>query len=441
MSDYDEFQVAEWLRDGIAAARAGRRDEARVLLTRVVEANEESEQAWLWLSGVVDTDEDRLICIENVLTLNPDNVQARAGLRYLQQQGVGVGVELQTEGGHSDPADAMTAAWGGTESQPQVGGARVLESSRYPVSRSPTGQEPDLFMTPEGCVYCGLVVGDDDSRCPHCGGRLATKQFKREERSPVGYLLHAYWTLLACINVADYFLIGYVWKGFDQISPFVRDYLPFVVGRVVTREASIGSLLEPDVWIQVVRFTVLGLAVLGALDALGLFFRRPLAHTLGVALIALHLIIGLSLLVLGFLGYAMVAFRALLTVMLTVFMFNTIEDFSKEERRERLEPDRRLVNDADFYTRGRVYEKLGMWAKALLHYQRAVAKKPERDTYYAAMARVYARLGRYEQALMHVDRALQVSRTPEDWKRLREIIVETQRRAMAEPDTRNRQSA
>ena len=51
---------------------------------RVVEANESSEQGWIWLSGVVDTDEDRVICLENALTLNPDNVQARAGLEWLQ---------------------------------------------------------------------------------------------------------------------------------------------------------------------------------------------------------------------------------------------------------------------------------------------------------------------------------------------------------------------
>jgi hypothetical protein len=267
---------------------------------------------------------------------------------------------------------------------------------------------------------------------------LTTKQFKREERSPVGYLLHAYWTLLACINVADYFLMGYVWNSLDQVSPLIRDYLPFVVGPVVTRDATLGTLLEPDVWIQIVRLTLLGLTVLGALDALGLFLRRPLAHTLGVALAALHLIIGLSLFVLGFLGYLMVAFRGLLTVMLTIFMFNTVEDFSKEERRQRLEPDRHLVNDADYYARGRAYEKLGMWAKALLHYQRAVVRKPERDTYYAATARAYAGLGRFDQALMQVDKALQVSRTPEDWERLRAFIVEAQRRAAAVPDAGDR---
>ena len=90
MSEYDEIQVSEWLRDGIAAAKAGRRAAARELLTRVVEAHEHSAQAWLWLSGVVETDEDRLVCLDNVLTLDPNNPQARAGLKWLQDREMGV---------------------------------------------------------------------------------------------------------------------------------------------------------------------------------------------------------------------------------------------------------------------------------------------------------------------------------------------------------------
>jgi tetratricopeptide (TPR) repeat protein len=286
-------------------------------------------------------------------------------------------------------------------------------------------------MTPDGCVYCGLVVDASATRCPHCGGRLAVKQFKKEERSPVGYLLHAYWVLLAGINLVDFFLIGYVWENIDTIPAVIRDALPFLVGPVVTGDATVRTFVEPELLVQLVRFTLLGLAVLGGLEAVGLFLRRPLAHLLGLALIALHLVIGLALFALGFLGYVMVAFRGLLTVLLTVFMFNTIEDFAQEERRERLEPDRHLLNDADYCTRGRAYGRRGMWAKALLHWQRAAAMRPGRDTYYAAMARAYAHLGRYEQALAQMDEALRASHKPEEWHPLREIIVEAQRRSAA----------
>jgi tetratricopeptide (TPR) repeat protein len=410
---------------------------------RVIEVDERNEQAWLWLSGVVDTDEDRLICLENVLMLNPENVRARAGLRWLQQRGVGVerAVEEDPDGLASateDPLRPGEAAWDGEQLSgraPHIHSGWVRESLEAPARESLASPEPDLFMTPDGCVYCGLEVDATDTRCPHCGGRLAIKQFRREERSTVGYLLHAYWILLAGINLADFFLIGYVWANIETIPSVIKDALPFFVGPVVTGDATVKAFIEPELLVQVVRFTLLGLAVLGGLDAVGLFLRRPLAHLLGLALIALHLVVGLALFALGFLGYVMVAFRGLLTVMLTVFMFNTIEDFAKVERREWLEPDRHLLNDADYYTRGRAYEKRGMWAKALLHWQRAAAMRPGRDTYYAAMARAYAHLSRYEEALAQMDEALQASRKPEEWQPLREIIIEAQHRAAAYAET------
>jgi tetratricopeptide (TPR) repeat protein len=83
---HDADRIDELLKRGIAAAKAGRREEARQILLHVVELDERDEQAWLWLSGVVDAREDRRVCLENVLTINPDNPHARQGLRRLDQQ-------------------------------------------------------------------------------------------------------------------------------------------------------------------------------------------------------------------------------------------------------------------------------------------------------------------------------------------------------------------
>ena len=65
------------LDDAINAIRAGNREEGRQILEEVLETDESNEDVWLWLSSVVETDEDREICLENVLALNPDNVVAR----------------------------------------------------------------------------------------------------------------------------------------------------------------------------------------------------------------------------------------------------------------------------------------------------------------------------------------------------------------------------
>jgi hypothetical protein len=79
----DTAHIAKLLQHGIAAAKIGRKETVRRMLMRVVELDERNEQAWLWLSGIVDSPEDRRICMENVLAINPHNAAAQAGLRWL----------------------------------------------------------------------------------------------------------------------------------------------------------------------------------------------------------------------------------------------------------------------------------------------------------------------------------------------------------------------
>ena len=73
------------LKQGIAALNAGRKAEARNLLTQVVQQDDRNEMAWLWLSGAMDTDEDRRICLENVLAINPNNGVAQRGIETLRK--------------------------------------------------------------------------------------------------------------------------------------------------------------------------------------------------------------------------------------------------------------------------------------------------------------------------------------------------------------------
>jgi tetratricopeptide (TPR) repeat protein len=72
------------LQRGIAAARSGRSAEALNILEQVVKMEPENEMAWLWLSGLMRSNEQKRACLENVLRANPENVYARAGLMRLQ---------------------------------------------------------------------------------------------------------------------------------------------------------------------------------------------------------------------------------------------------------------------------------------------------------------------------------------------------------------------
>ena len=79
------------LKQGITALNAGQKAEARQLLMQVVQQDERNEMGWLWLSGTVDTDEDRRICLENVLAINPNSGIAQRGLEALRKSSPGLG--------------------------------------------------------------------------------------------------------------------------------------------------------------------------------------------------------------------------------------------------------------------------------------------------------------------------------------------------------------
>jgi hypothetical protein len=74
------------VQQGIAAIKAGNKAQARDLLTKAVDLDEQNEQAWLWLSACVETVEEQQICLENVMSLNPNNEKAKKGLAAIAKQ-------------------------------------------------------------------------------------------------------------------------------------------------------------------------------------------------------------------------------------------------------------------------------------------------------------------------------------------------------------------
>jgi hypothetical protein len=71
---------------GKEAARQGDKARAHLFFRRAIEVDPYHELVWLWLASVVLTDEDRRVCFENVLELNPDNPTARRQLQKLEQK-------------------------------------------------------------------------------------------------------------------------------------------------------------------------------------------------------------------------------------------------------------------------------------------------------------------------------------------------------------------
>lgn len=77
-------EIQKLLDAGIASLRIGNKEQARRNLMQVINADERSEFGWFYLSEAVESDEDRQICLENVLTINPANERAETELKALK---------------------------------------------------------------------------------------------------------------------------------------------------------------------------------------------------------------------------------------------------------------------------------------------------------------------------------------------------------------------
>ncbi len=120
--------IDDLVKQGIAICKAGRRTEARVLLEQAIAQDEYNTTAWLWLSGAVDTDEDRRICLENVLTIDPGNAFAQRGLAMLDK----------------------AAPPPGPAAQAEVRTSTATAPYAEPRQRAPAEREPQVIYEPAG---------------------------------------------------------------------------------------------------------------------------------------------------------------------------------------------------------------------------------------------------------------------------------------------------
>ena len=71
------------LNDAIEALRNNDRAQARDLLTRLLKVDQGNATYWVWLSAAVDTQKERLYCLQSAIQLDPENASAKRGLVLL----------------------------------------------------------------------------------------------------------------------------------------------------------------------------------------------------------------------------------------------------------------------------------------------------------------------------------------------------------------------
>lgn len=79
-------RIASLLRDGRAAARAGRRTDARRIFEMVLRMDPRNEDAILWWAGLAKDPQVTLAALTRVLEINPHNQRAKTGYHAVRRQ-------------------------------------------------------------------------------------------------------------------------------------------------------------------------------------------------------------------------------------------------------------------------------------------------------------------------------------------------------------------
>jgi tetratricopeptide (TPR) repeat protein len=363
------------LRDGVAAAKAGQRARARELLMGVVERDERNAAAWLWLSGVVDDLDERGICLENVLALDPENVAARKGLERVREQ--------------KQPQPMISAEMVETFFGPDVG----------PPAESFSDGLDDEYL----CPYCAAPTEHVDKKCLTCGKDLWISYRRREGRSTTLWIALAlqiyntFWTALPPL-ILSFFAFGALGDG---LGPFLDAYADVF-----------GEADAQGIWVTI-AFAATLLPFLFSLGVLlGLYFRwKPVFYLLvidaglGLLLTVANVILSLSLQAAPVSLFACGGMNLLAAAARLFLAFQLEDDFAFERQRILLRADRDVKSVPMLLARGHEYIKRKAYALAALHLRRAVAMSPDRTDGRAALTLTYLKLKRHDAARWALDEA------------------------------------
>ena len=408
-----ESRPAYLLRQGIAAAKMGQKETARNLLTRVVEQEEHNLTAWLWLADAVDSLDDKQVCLENVLTLDPENQAARKGLDWVREQRAAAQSayvpplisDMPASGAIPlTPAQAILRPRA-SEAEPSVTKPKVSRVSESPDAWVEAGPPPSQdivnaaaneFAEETLCPYCAAPTQPKDKKCPKCHGVL----WKHSRKNPGGST--AFWFLLGTI------LIGTLWGVYAFIVILTMRFGQMVASGQLTPEQFLGlyvgiRAVPPDIAETVLTglppqfFWAFAISVtVQFVQVVLLYLRWQPMYWFLVGMAVLSILMAIGRLATG--SNPQNGISVGLSLLPLIFLFRIEDDFAMEHERYWCAPDKDVRSHSAFYQRGREYARKKMWAAAAVHFRRAMAGSPTNVAYHLALVTAYAKLNRYERA-------------------------------------------
>ncbi len=131
------------LKEAIEAVDSGQRARARDLLTRLLKATQANPDYWIWMSSIVDTQQERVYCLEMALRHDPTNTAALRGLVLL-------GARPPAE--DFKPLPPIRRKWGSSlEIKEEIPQSRLLRIWMNPVLRT-------VSFIGAGLLVVGLIL-------------------------------------------------------------------------------------------------------------------------------------------------------------------------------------------------------------------------------------------------------------------------------------------
>jgi hypothetical protein len=161
--------VTRLLTAGVDAVNEERLEDAKELLYQVIDLDERNDKAWLWLSGIVEGIDERIMCLENVLAVNPHHELAREGLRHLLAQRAELRTGQQTAKRIKDAREAIDHL--------KASQAKVMTLK----------ETPRMAKTPSGIGMTGR----------HVVARLLQQEPQEWERPPISFATVFLYVLLS----------------------------------------------------------------------------------------------------------------------------------------------------------------------------------------------------------------------------------------------------
>lgn len=267
------------------------------------------------------------------------------------------------------------------------------------------------------CPYCASPLGEEMESCAGCGRRLVQRRYRYARESSNQVIL---WVLtLATAFLYLILLLADLIQGNGLPILVLHAFLGLVFFGL-----SIGLYVR-QFWAWAASIPLLMVTLfLGLLRLIGIDTSMLLPARLEE--MAQPVVTSALLQALISLAYALLLVAQAGALLSAVIFAGP--DFSRRQERLVARLERGLVNAHDYYVAGRRYAGQGMWASAVLHWQRAAVHAPANWRYLLALAGGYAELRFFERSLDVLQSAAAVATgsAAEEVERLRREVLQRQ---------------